>query len=196
METAIKHFTGQQTEEAFALAKAERRPLLIDFWADGCKGCQRMDTVTYENEQVRDYLDQHYVLVKFNVKEVTKAFTTKYLTRALIWTPAFFMYTPEGDVLREATGYLPPHQFLPELTIGRALLAIRRGKAADAIPLLSGLITGELPPALHQEVLYWLGVAAFFAEGKSFEALAPYWRELRATWPGTLWAERADTFPA
>lgn len=196
METAIKHFTGQQVEDAFELAKATQRPLLIDFWADGCKGCQRMDAVTYEDEQVRDYLEQHYVLVKFNVKEVTKAFATKYLTRALIWAPAFFMYAPDGNVLREATGYLPPHQLLPELTIGRALLAMRRGKPADGIPLLKGLVSEDLHPALHQEVLYWLGVAAFFAEGKSFDALVPYWRELRETYPGSVWAERADTFPA
>lgn len=195
MQTAIKHFTGQQVEEAFALAKAEQRPLLIDFWADDCKGCQRMDAVTYEDEQVRDYLEEHYVLVMFNLKEVTKAFATKYLTRALIWAPTFLVYTPDGSILREATGYLPPHQFLAELTIGRALLAMRRGKAADGLSLLNGLITDALHPALHQEVLYWLGVAAFFAEGKSFDALVPYWRELRQTYPDSLWAERADTFP-
>ncbi|MBC9932916.1 thioredoxin family protein [Chitinophaga qingshengii] len=196
METAIKYFTGQQAEAAFELAKTTQRPLLIDIWADNCKGCHKMDTVTYEAEQVREYLEDHYVLVKLNVKEVTKAFTTKYLPHSLVWTPAFFMYAPDGTILREATGYLPPHQFLAELTIGRALLEMRRGKPAAAGILLATLAAETKHPAQHQEVLYWQGVMAFFAGGKSFEALVPYWRELRETYPESLWAERADTFPA
>ncbi len=196
MQTTVKHFTEHNVDEAFKLARATKKAVLIDFWSVGCKGCQRMEELTYEDESVQEYLEQNYVLVKYNTGNLTKAFSDKYLVHALIWTPALFMYTPDGRVIRQVAGYLSPHQFIAELTLGKAMLQVRIGQPAAAIPLLQELPYSSEYPSLHQEALYWSGVAAFFAARKDFDALVPYWQELRSSYPGSVWAEKADFLPA
>ena len=73
-----------------------------------------MDTVTYPNESVQAYLNEHFVLAKFNtaqpdaVKEVTRQFRAQ-------WTPTFVFLDHHGIEVRRTVGYLPPAEFLPEL---------------------------------------------------------------------------------
>lgn len=196
METAIKKFTETDVDSAFELARATQKPLLIDFWATNCKGCQRMDAVTYEDASVQAYLDQHYVLVKYHISKITRDFTKAYLPNAVQWAPALYVYSPDGAVVRNVTGYLSPKQFIIELSIGHGAMLMRRGKHAEALELLSNLTMAAAYPVLDQEAMYWAGVASFFANHKDFEDLRPYWRKLLTAYPGSTWAEKADILPA
>jgi thiol-disulfide isomerase/thioredoxin len=195
METSIKKFTGAQIDEAFELARTLQKPVLIDFWANNCKGCQRMDAVTYEDAAVQEYLEENYILVKFHVSQITKDFSKVYIPYGLQWTPALFIYSPDGAVVRNITGYLPPKQFIIELSIGHGAMLMRRGKHAAALALLTNLTAASAYPVLDQETMYWSGVAAFFANRKDFEDTVPYWRKLLNTYPDSTWAEKADFLP-
>lgn len=195
METAVKKFTEDEVNIAFELAKKTQQPLLIDFWHTNCKGCQRMDAVTYEDTAVQEYLEQQYILVKYNTGNITKDFSHTFLTSALLWTPAFYIYSPDGAIVRNVSGYLSPNQFITELSIGKAMLLMRRGKATAALELLESLPNPGGYPSLEQERLYWAGAAAFYANHKNFAAVEPYWRKLTEDHPGSSWAEKADFFP-
>lgn len=196
METVIKKFTEADIDSAFELAIATQRPLLIDFWNTNCKGCERMDAVTYEDAAVQEYLDQHYVLVKYHASKITRNFIKAYLPNALQWTPALYIYSPDGAVVRNIAGYLSPKQFIIELSIGRGAMLMRRGKHAEALELFSNLSLAAAYPVLDQEAMYWAGVASFFANGKAFADIVPYWNKLLATYPGSTWAEKADILPS
>ncbi|WP_160717432.1 thioredoxin family protein [Chitinophaga solisilvae] len=195
METAVKFFTEQSADEAVALAKESRQPLLIDYWATNCKGCAKMDAVTYEDAAVRAYLEQHYVVLKCHVSNIPKAFADTFLTTAMLWSPSLFIYAPGGPILRTIIGYAAPHYFMTELSLGKAALLIRNRKYQEAIDLLTTLPYAAEYPALHQEALYWCGVAAYFAGPRTFDPILPYWGELRKTYPESVWAEKADLFP-
>ncbi|WP_177192302.1 thioredoxin family protein [Chitinophaga arvensicola] len=196
METLTKKFTETNVDSAFELARAEQKPVLIDFWSTNCKGCQRMDAVTYEDASVQAYLEQHYVLVKYHVSKMNRDFSKVYLPTAIQWTPALYIYSPDGAVIRNITGYLSPRQFIIELSIGQGAAFMRKGKYAEALELLSNLTIAGAYPVLDQEAMYWSGVAAFFGKQKDFRDLVPYWGKLINTYPGSTWAEKADILPA
>ncbi|NML21430.1 thioredoxin family protein [Pseudoflavitalea sp. G-6-1-2] len=195
MQTAIKFYTESQASEALAAAKATQKPLLIDYWAHNCKGCARMDSLTYEDEQVQEYLSENYIVLKCNVAAVDGAFAKTFLTTAVIWTPSLYIYSPEGVILRTVVGYVSPAQFLTELGIGRAAHQMRRRHFAEAGELLEQLPFAAQYPALHAEAIYWAGIAAFFQHQNSFDHLVGYWADLRKKYPETTWAEKADFIP-
>lgn len=53
--------------EALELARKEKKPLFIDFWASWCKNCITMEETTFKNEDVRKKLD-NFVRVKFRAE--------------------------------------------------------------------------------------------------------------------------------
>ncbi|HVI46890.1 MAG TPA: thioredoxin family protein [Chitinophaga sp.] len=194
METAVKFFTERETDEAFALAKALHKPVLIDYWATNCKGCEKMEAVTYQDEEVLEFLADHYVVVKCHVSNIDQKFRQTFLTTALLWSPSLFIYAPDGTILRTMMGYLPPVHFIAQLSIGRVLLLMRTGKHKNALGLLNNIPVDSYPE-LDQEAMYLAGVAAFFAGPKEFVDIAPHWKRLRDTYPDSVWAEKASVLP-
>lgn len=56
-------------EEALEKSKTEKRKIFVDVYTDGSGWCKRMDTTTFVNPVVAQYLNDHYYPVKFNAEE-------------------------------------------------------------------------------------------------------------------------------
>jgi uncharacterized protein len=56
-------------EEAFARAKAEDKPILLDIGAVWCHWCHVMDRESYENAELAAILNEHYVAIKVDRDE-------------------------------------------------------------------------------------------------------------------------------
>src|SRR3954467_850866 len=56
-------------EAAFALAKAENKPILLDIGAVWCHWCHVMDRESYENPAIAELVNQNYVAVKVDRAE-------------------------------------------------------------------------------------------------------------------------------
>jgi uncharacterized protein YyaL (SSP411 family) len=65
-QTPVKWYT---VEEAFVLTKKEPRKILIDVYTDWCKWCKVMDSDTYSNQVIADYLNKNFYPVKFNAEQ-------------------------------------------------------------------------------------------------------------------------------
>jgi len=65
---------GQSTalETALVRAKAEHKPILIDFWASWCKNCTYMNHTTLKDQQVQDALEK-FIVVKFQAEDMNAA---------------------------------------------------------------------------------------------------------------------------
>ena len=92
------------------LALAQRKPMLIDFYADWCSWCRRMDKDTYQNMQVAE-LAKQFVCVKIDtVKQPDVA--ENYRVRGL---PTTAFLTAEAEKIEIIPGYLPPEGFLEKM---------------------------------------------------------------------------------
>lgn len=77
----VKWYTIQ---DAFTLAKKEPRKILIDVYTDWCSWCKVMDSKTFSNQVIADYLNKNFYPVKFNAEQKEDVFiygkTYKFVT--------------------------------------------------------------------------------------------------------------------
>lgn len=97
---------GQWFEDfgaATAASKSAQRPLLVDFYSDTCLGCGKMAAVTYRQQPVVDFITQHFIPVKFNVKE-PKPESRELLRMAKpLFTPLLLFLDAGGTEVRRLT---------------------------------------------------------------------------------------------
>ncbi|HEY7505441.1 MAG TPA: thioredoxin domain-containing protein [Gemmatimonadales bacterium] len=98
-------------EEAFAAARSQDRPVLLDIGAVWCHWCHVMDGESYEDPGIARYLNEHFVCIKVDRDErpdVDARYqrAVQAFTRQGGWPLTAFL-TPDGDVFYGGT-YFPP----------------------------------------------------------------------------------------
>jgi uncharacterized protein len=98
-------------DEAFTAAQSGDKPILLDIGAVWCHWCHVMDGESYENPELAEFLNQHFVCIKVDRDErpdvdarYQRAVQT--LTQQGGWPLTAFL-TPKGEVFFGGT-YFPP----------------------------------------------------------------------------------------
>ncbi len=105
--------TGLRWERSFddaqKKAKAAHKPLMVDFWAEWCGWCRRLDRTTYVDPAVVQ-MGQEFVLVKVNTEGTPHeaAIALRYGVTSL---PTIVFVAPSGRMLLRLSGYQGPGQF-------------------------------------------------------------------------------------
>lgn len=92
---------------AVAKAKVQGKPMLIDFYADWCSWCKRMDLETYADIQVAE-LAKEFVCVKIDTTQQPNV-AQEYKVQGL---PTTLFLTAEAEKIDIIAGYMPPEDFL------------------------------------------------------------------------------------
>jgi thioredoxin-related protein len=100
-------------------ASASKRPILVDVYTDWCGWCKRMDHDVYSRDDVRGYLNQHFVVVRLNAEsdEATSWAGQNLTARALAQQlrvsgyPTTIFLRSNGDHIANVPGYIPADRF-------------------------------------------------------------------------------------
>ncbi len=156
------------SDEAFAAARAQDRPVLLDIGAVWCHWCHVMDGESYEDPGIAEFLNERFICIKVDRDErpdVDARYqrAVQALTRQGGWPLTAFL-TPAGEVFHGGT-YFPPDGKYARPGFRAVLSAVldayrsRRDQVqaqADAIRRaitadLDEAMPGDLPPDALQE---------------------------------------------
>ena len=120
--TAVAEDKGwEEFDAGLAKSAKESKPVLIDFYTDWCHWCKVMDEKTFENDEVKTYLDKYFVKIKVNAEERRdkqtyegKTYNSVKLARTFGVTgyPALAFLDKNQKLITLVPGFLPPEKFI------------------------------------------------------------------------------------
>lgn len=93
--------------QAKQIAKAQGKPMLIDFYTDWCGWCKRLDKDTYANNKVIEFAKK-FICVKMNADEHPQI-AKQYSVRGF---PSTVFLKADGILIEVVPGYMPADEFL------------------------------------------------------------------------------------
>ena len=159
------------SEEAFALAKRENKPILLDIGAVWCHWCHVMDRESYDDPEVAQLINERYVAIKVDRDERPDIDSRYQVAVQAIsgqggWPLTGFL-TPDGKPFYGGT-YFPPHDHYGRPSFKRVLITIaeafreKNGDVLEQAGLVENAIrhsesfegkTGEFSVAAVQEII-------------------------------------------
>ncbi|HUP27822.1 MAG TPA: hypothetical protein VM409_05255 [Chloroflexia bacterium] len=144
-----------------------------------------MDTVTYPDPQVSDYIERHFVAVKAMLD--LRASAPLFRSHGIIWTPTAGFSDRNGVLHYQSVGYLPPNEFIATLKIGRARCLMAWTRSAEAAAELAE--AADMETSFCAESIYWLGIARFL-QRRDTAGMWEAWDRLVALYPESSWANK------
>ncbi len=114
IEPVSNHATVKITWEkdlpsALERARNEGKPVLVNFYADWCVWCKRLESTTLRDAKVASVLQDRVVPLSLNVEGSGRDLSNEYRVDGL---PTIIVLDAGGREIGRIPGYMPPESFL------------------------------------------------------------------------------------
>lgn len=100
-------------EGALARAKAERKLVVVDVWAEWCAACKELDEKTWPDPRISDWLAKHAVAVRVDTDKARKDLEKPL---QILGYPTILVMDGDGTILRRQEGFQKPEAMLAFLS--------------------------------------------------------------------------------
>ncbi len=95
-------------EQGRSLARDKGLKVIVNFYADWCHYCKKMEKETFADPAVISYVNRHFVPIRIN-SDKEKKLASSFRVRSL---PATFFIAEDGAKIGQLPGYVPPQNML------------------------------------------------------------------------------------
>jgi hypothetical protein len=134
-------------------------------------------------------INEQFVPVKIHVKENPEGFQRF----GAQWTPTVIIADPDGTERYRFEGYLPPEDFLAQISLGLGKAHFARGEWKGAEERFRDLVERHPDSDAAPEALYWAGVTKYKAtnDGSALQETA---RAFQLRYRDSTWAKKASVW--
>lgn len=108
--------SSEELERILQRAKAENKPVMLDYYADWCISCKEMEAITFTNPEVAKAMSR-FVLVQADVTINSQQSQALLKQFSLYGPPAILFFNGAGDEQKSlrVVGFMAPSRFLERL---------------------------------------------------------------------------------
>ncbi|NUN23538.1 MAG: thioredoxin family protein [Candidatus Jettenia caeni] len=143
--------------------------------------------MTYPHPAVIDYINKHFIPVRYNIQTNPDIKNTY----RLLWAPTVIVLDLNGTDYHRFNGFLPPDEFIPQLEFGIAKMALEKQDLKAAKIQFTSVVEKYPQSDIAPEAQYWVGVVDFqLTHDVSTEINA--WKKIQEHYPGSIWARKVS----
>jgi hypothetical protein len=144
-----------------------------------------MDTVTYPDEKVVDFIGKNVVPLKLPYD--SKPMADDYMIK---WTPTLITLNGGGKEHHRTVGFLSPEELIPSVLLGIGKVYFDRESITEALTYFEKIVREYPKSDSTAEVLYLKGVSEY-KNTHDAKPLKLAYELLQAGYPSSVWTKRA-----
>ena len=147
-----------------------------------------MDAVTYPDEKVIDFINEHIVPVRVPADAMPLAADFR-----VMWTPTLITLDSYGKEHYRTVGFLPPEELIPSLLLGISKIDFDMDRCESVIADCDNLLGGYSKSMAAPEAIYLRGVCRY-KKTHNPKSLKDAYEQLADEYPNSEWTKRAQPY--